>query len=759
MSRVWTIARRELRAYFDHPTAYILIVAFLSLGLFLTFRTLYAQKIATLRPFFTLLPWLFAVFVPAITMRSLAEERRSHTLEWLMAQPIRERDVVLGKFLGDWLFLLIALAGTLPTAIGILAVSEADPGIMVAQYIGAALLASQAAAIGLWASSVTRNQITAFILAAAVSLTLVLIGLPIVSIGLPPLVSGIVTRLSVLPHFDSVARGVIDLRDVLYFVTTAGLFLALTGFALSRERLSHTRGAYRRLRLGTAAVVAAVIVVNLLGGYVRGRLDLTRGGLYTLSPGTRAMVGGLKDIVQLKLFVSSELPPEVQLVLRDVRDLVSDMRRASNGNLQVVERNPEADTTAEREAQSFGIRPTEFNVLRDDEFQVKRGWLGLAVVHANERRVIPVIDRTDDLELRLASYIAAMTATSKPRIAFLTGFGAKGPHEFRTLQEALGERYDVRPMDMQQSAAALSVDSVSVAVVAAPTSPLDTAAVRRIDSFLDAGGSALVLVENMQLSPQAPMPMPITSGLDSILAPRGVSVVPGIVYDLRSHANVSLGRQGIFNVVRGYPLWPIVLRAEEHATTRNLESMSLGWATALAARDTVHVRPLWRTSNAGGTRPVELPIDPSFVTATPSDTLRSQVVAVAVDPGRTSGGTNGVEAKAAQPKGAPATRGGRLVVVGDADFLDDQFVQSNPQNLIFAANALDWLAQDEMLIRIRSKHRAPPALVLQSAAGREVLKWGNLAGVPLLFAAFGALRITGRKRRARRRWAGEEVAR
>ena len=93
-----------------------------------------------------------------------------------------------------------------------------------------------------------------------------------------------------------------------------------------------------------------------------------------------------------------------------------------------------------------------------------------------------------------------------------------------------------------------------------------------------------------------------------------------------------------------------------------------------------------------------------------------------------------------------------MVVVGDADFLDEAFVRSNPQNLIFAANAIDWLSQDETLIGIRSKHRAPPALVFESSFGREALKWVNLAGVPLLFAAFGAVRITGRRRRARRRW-------
>ncbi|HEX7121867.1 MAG TPA: Gldg family protein [Gemmatimonadaceae bacterium] len=740
MTRILTIARRELRGYFDHPTAYILIIAFLALGLFLTFRTLYVQRIATLRPMFDLLPWLMAVFVPAITMRALAEERRNRTLEWLMAQPLGERDVVLGKFLGDLWFVLLALAGTLPTAIGILAVSEADGGAMVAQYVGAALLGAQLVAVGLWASSITRNQITAFILATTISLALVLMGLPVVSIGLPPLLAGIVSRLSVIPHFANVARGVIDLRDVIYFVSMTGLFLALAGFAVSRERLSRQRGAYRRLRLGTAVVVVGVLLVNLLGGYIHGRLDLTRGGLYTLAPGTRTLVENLPDLVQARLFVSDELPPEVQLLLRDVRDLLADMARASDGRLRVTESDPDDDSTAAREAQSLGLQPTTFNVLRDDEFQVRRGWFGLALLYANERRVIPIIDRTDDLEFRLASYLSSMTATSKPRVAFLSGFGARSPFEFRALQEAVSERFEVRYIDLEQDSVPLPADSFRVAFYAAPMRSLDSGATARLNAYLDGGGSALFLVETAQIGP-SPQPQPATGGLGPLLADRGLGLRDGLVYDLRAHENVSVGRQGIFSLVRGYPLWPIVLPASEHATTRNLENLTLGWAAALEVKDTAHVQPLWATTQDAGVRPVELPIDPEFASMG-GESQGVQIVAAAVDPGADGEG-NGE---------SDAARGGRMIVVGDADFLSDRFVQGNPQNLIFVANALDWLAQDEMLIRIRTKVRTPPALVFQTEFGRGALKWGSLVGVPLLFVAIGALRIGRREARARRQW-------
>jgi ABC-2 type transport system permease protein len=313
MRGVWTVARREVRGYFDQPTAYVLIVAFLGITLFLAFRTMYAMSVASLRPIFDLLPILFAIFVPAVTMRTLAEERRSKTLEWLLAQPLTETEVIVGKFLGDWLFVMLALAGTLPTAIGVLLVSQADAGVVIAQYVGAGLLAAQFVALGLWASSFTRNQITAFIVAAVVAFALFLIGLPIVQIGVSPAIAGVLARLSVLSHFENVARGVVDLRDVLYFASTTALFLMLALGSIQRDRLSHGRPEWTRMRLGTAVVTLLVLMVNLLGSYVRGRIDLTSGNLYTLEQGTRELLGDLDDLVQVKLFASTQLPPELQL--------------------------------------------------------------------------------------------------------------------------------------------------------------------------------------------------------------------------------------------------------------------------------------------------------------------------------------------------------------------------------------------------------------------------------------------------------------
>src|SRR5216683_3067948 len=182
MRAIWTIARRELKALFDQPAGYILLM-----------------------------------LVPAVTMRALAEDVRSGTLEVVLAQPISQLELLLGKYLGQVLFLWLALAITLTIPLGLALGTAPQLGIMVAQYVGAALLILALAGIGVWASSVTRNQVTAFILAVTVMFVLILVGLDPLIVGLPAQLGAIAASLGVLSHFSSIARGVVDVRQALPF--------------------------------------------------------------------------------------------------------------------------------------------------------------------------------------------------------------------------------------------------------------------------------------------------------------------------------------------------------------------------------------------------------------------------------------------------------------------------------------------------------------------------------------------------------------
>ena len=242
MNPVTAIMRRELRSYFVTPVAYVFLVIFLVLSGILTFYVgdFYDRSIADLQPFFVMHPWLYLILVPAVSMRLWAEEAKSGTLELLLTLPVNLWQAMLGKFLAAWLFVGLALLLTFPIWITVNYLGSPDNGIIVAGYIGSWLMAGAFLAIGACLSTVTSSQVVAFILTAVVCVLLILAGqsqvLDFFQGSLPrKLVNG-VAHLSMLRHYEAIARGVLDVRDLLYFVLTIVAWLTAGVLVLDMKR-------------------------------------------------------------------------------------------------------------------------------------------------------------------------------------------------------------------------------------------------------------------------------------------------------------------------------------------------------------------------------------------------------------------------------------------------------------------------------------------------------------------------------------------
>ncbi len=233
MSRLAPIVRREFSAYFNTPLAAVFLVMFLFLTGIFTFNVgqLYERGQADLRPFFDFNPWLFLFLAPAISMRLWAEERRIGTIELVTTLPISIRDLVVGKWLAAWAFACVALVLTLPIWLTVEYLGEPDRGAILGGYVGSALMAGAFLAIGSALSAVTKNQVVAFVLCAVVCFLLLMAGYPVVLDFLggwaSPGVAEAVASVSLLTHFEPMERGVIDLRDVLFFAAVVAAFLWL----------------------------------------------------------------------------------------------------------------------------------------------------------------------------------------------------------------------------------------------------------------------------------------------------------------------------------------------------------------------------------------------------------------------------------------------------------------------------------------------------------------------------------------------------
>jgi ABC-2 type transport system permease protein len=231
MNPIGIVFRRELASYFATPVAYVFIVIFLLLAGWFTFYLggFFERGQADLVPFFSFHPWLYLFLIPAVAMRLWAEERKSGSIELLLTLPITMLQAVLGKFLAAWAFVGIALALTFPLWITVNYLGDPDNGAILAGYLGSLLMAGAFLAIGSCISASTRNQVVAFILTVVVCLVLLLAGLPMVlnvlGVVLPQFLVDAVASLSFLTHFQAIGKGVIDLRDLLYFGLMIGFWL------------------------------------------------------------------------------------------------------------------------------------------------------------------------------------------------------------------------------------------------------------------------------------------------------------------------------------------------------------------------------------------------------------------------------------------------------------------------------------------------------------------------------------------------------
>ncbi|HEY8949576.1 MAG TPA: ABC transporter permease [Rhizomicrobium sp.] len=244
MNQVWPIFRREFATYFATPLAYVFIIIFLfAMGAFTFYiGNFYSNGVADLTVFFGYHPWLYLFLVPAIAMRLWAEERRTGTMELLLTLPVPLWATVVGKFLAAWAFTGIALALTFPIWLTVNFLGSPDNGVILASYIGSFLMAGGYLAIGAAISAMTSNQVIAFVVSVVVCFLFTVSGAPVVldffHDWAPLLLLNTIASFSFLTHFSAITAGVIDLRDVIYFVSLIALFLLLNVVVIDLKRTS-----------------------------------------------------------------------------------------------------------------------------------------------------------------------------------------------------------------------------------------------------------------------------------------------------------------------------------------------------------------------------------------------------------------------------------------------------------------------------------------------------------------------------------------
>src|SRR3989338_6016214 len=351
-----SIFTRELFSYFNSPIAYIFIVVFVVLinGMYMSQFFLVGK--ADMRYFFSMLPIALCVFIPAITMRLWAEERKGNTFELLLTFPMQTYKLVLGKFLAGFVFYVMALAGTLFIPVMLSLVGKPDMGPIIGGYAGAIFAGAFFLSLGIFVSGLCKDQIVSFIIAMVACYFFYLSGLDfmagIVDGWLPGVGSFIKTNFGMTRHFVSFQRGVIDNRDILYFAVMTTVFLALNMFSIE-DRLRPKAKVFFSTAVGICIAISMVLN-SLFMDIPLGRFDLTENKLYTVTGAAKKILGGLQAPVMVKLYITPQekMPTALKNLEQDISDSLDELKVISGGNLDYKVFHMEAVQQARQEGQT-----------------------------------------------------------------------------------------------------------------------------------------------------------------------------------------------------------------------------------------------------------------------------------------------------------------------------------------------------------------------------------------------------------------------
>ncbi len=518
---------------------------------------------------------------------------------------------------------------------------------------------------------------------------------------------------------------------------------------------------------GVLVVLAILALVNFISERRFARLDLTENREYTVSKSTKKIIADLDDVVNITVYFSKDLPPYLTTLDRQVKDLLDEYKAYSGGKLRIQFEDPGADPQKERQLQMIGIPKVQLNILEKEKAQLTNVYLGMAIQYADKTEAIPVVQSADNLEYELTSAIIKVTQP-QPKVAFLTGHGEPGLErgQMSALGEALRRQYDVSQVNTSDGTPI--PPDVKTVVVVRPQTRLGERDRYELDQFLMRGGRLVFLADGTTLTPQTLTAQPLDSGFGELLAHYGVRLNSDLIVD-RSNVTTSF-QSGYMSFIIPYPWFPRIL--PENISRKNpimtgIESLVFNWVSSLepvipvdttgtAQGPGARAEVLAWSSNQSFAQTGNMNVNPQQQMAPPpKDEFRRRPVAVALTgtfssyfAGRPAPAPADSAAAVAAPvpqtiDQSPPTQ---IVVVGDADFVSDQFVQQYPQNLAFVHNAVDWCTMGEQLIAIRSRAGGVRPLKPVSDGARSAIKLVNMILVPLLVVLFGIGRWYLRRR-------------
>ncbi|MFT4603840.1 MAG: gliding-associated putative ABC transporter substrate-binding component GldG [Rhodothermales bacterium] len=482
-----------------------------------------------------------------------------------------------------------------------------------------------------------------------------------------------------------------------------------------------------------------LVVINLIGLNLFGRLDLTDDQVYSLSDASITMVEDLDDPVTITAFFTGDLPAPYGTNRRFLKDKLDDYRAYGGQNVQYRFIDPAQDEEMQADAQRLGIPAVQIQVIESDNVQFKNAYMGVAIEYGGKREAVPVVQDLATLEYDITGAIRRLTRDGQPKVGFLTGHGEPSPtSDMQNLNQGLQQNYEVATVTEQNGNLSDSPDAL---VVAAPADSLSLSVQVALDRYLMDGGRLAFLLNRVDADLQTGQATAKSVGLEQMLAAYGAGLQENLIMDKQSSPVTVQRQQGFFNINQQieYPFFPVATTFnQDNMMVSRLRDMMFYYVsevdTSVALPEGVEREDLIFSSPQSAQQQGFFMIQPT-----------GQEFPMEDGPFVLGSAYTGTFPSAFEPgkQSLPA----RLVLVGDGDFINETVVGGNQGNISFGLNLVDWLVQDDALLSIRSKSIAPRSLEPISDSLRPWVKYGTMLGPVLLVILFGLLRWRRRNSR------------
>lgn len=488
-----------------------------------------------------------------------------------------------------------------------------------------------------------------------------------------------------------------------------------------------------KAQLITLGILVGVILIlaNTLLSHHFVRWDVTEDKEYTLSDSTKKVLKSLDDKVTIRLFFTKKVPPNIAAAQEQIADIIEEYRTYSKSRINVEWVVPEESPQKEQEAQMMGIPPLQLNVIEADKQEVRKVYLGIAILYADKKQILPLVANLNDLEYNLTSAILKLTSRKSPKLGLILPEGQQAQGMgYENLGNALGEEFQIKKLSINDKDFAKENFSAVMLVQPKQVSP---ELLTQLDQLFDAGVPLMILGGTIEVGANM-AGSTYTTGIDDWLEKKGLTLVPGLLFDPQNAGKASFS-SGMVRYLLPYPYFVRIEKEglnKENPATHQLEVVTLPWSNTVETKAEDHpdwkYTPLLTSSSSSFIPGGELRVDPQSIQEMEYKAGEKHTVGVIVD-----------VPDAQKPK--------KIIFIPNNNFVRDNFSGDNPENVLFVQNLVDWASWGSDLIGIRSRGKSTRPLLTLPSSAISALRWAHLIVIPLAFIGLGLMANVMRKRR------------